>query len=182
MKRPDLPEAFRMLPNKIQGNGVQVLLLDSALPINTQKTHELQLHTLMIILEGAIAVQCNTTRELLKKDEAIMMKKDSVVQLTVPGENVDSFRCLAIFFDEPSLRYALMPFELSSNSPGHNLLKIPLNEKIKVFSDSILLYYKSNKGKNNWSMLLENKLRELVWIFFHTELKEQAKEFFGSPK
>lgn len=182
MKRLDLPEAFRMLPNKIQGTGVEVFLLDSSLPLDIQTTHELRLHTLMIMLDGSITVECGTTQESLKKDEAIMMKKDSVVRLIVADEEIHSFRSLVIFFDEPSLRYALLPFELSGNSQGSNLLKIPLNEKIKVFTDSILLYYKSNKGKSNWTILLQNKLRELVWIFFHTDLKDQAKEFFSASR
>jgi hypothetical protein len=180
MKRLDLPEAFRMLPNKIQGAGVEVFLLDSTLPLKSQDSYELRLHTLMIMLDGSITVGCEPTKELLQKDEAIMMKKDSVVRLIVPDEG--QFRSLVIFFDEPLLRYALLPFELSGNSEGNNLLKIPLNEKIKVFTDSILLYYKSNKEKSNWTVLLQNKLRELIWIFFHTDLKEQAKEFFSAGR
>ena len=87
-----------------------------------------------------------------------------------------------MFFDEPSLRYALMPFELQANPRGSTLLKIPLNEKLKVFTESILLYYQSNKEKSNWSILLQNKLRELIWIFFHTDLKEQAEDFFGATR
>jgi hypothetical protein len=182
MKRVDLPEAFRALPNKIQGNGVEVFLLDSALPLSNGKTHRLHLHTLMIILDGSMIVECDTTTEALEKDEAIMMKKDSVVAMTVPDESFSAFRTLALFFDEPSLRYALMPFELTANAHGGNLLKIPLSEKMKVFSDSIILYYKSNKEKIDWTVLLENKLRELIWIFFHTQVKEQAREFFSTHK
>lgn len=182
MKQLDLPEAFRTLPNKIQGTGVEVFLLDSSHPLDLQTTHELRLHTLLIMLDGSITVECKTIQESLEKDEAIMMKKDSIVRLIGPDEKIKSFRSLVIFFDEPSLRYALLPFELSGNARESSLLKIPLNEKMKVFAESILLYYKSNKEKSNWTMLLQNKLRELVWIFFHTDLKDQAKEFFSAGR
>lgn len=170
-----------MLPNKIEGAGIEIFLLDSAAPLSDQTTR-LNLHTLIVVLDGSITAASNASREIVAKDEAIMMKKDASVRLTVPSAHSNPFRCLVIFFDEPSLRYALLPFELVPNSSQTNLLKVPLNEKLNVFTESILLYYKNTKEEKNWTALLQNKLRELVWIFFHTEVREQAREFFSSPK
>jgi hypothetical protein len=180
MKTLDLPSAFKMLPNRIEGAGVEVFLLDS-LPGSNDSFLELHLHTLMIILDGSVIVTCDAIAESIGKDEAIMMKKNSTVQMDIPNGGEKDFRCLLIFFDEPSLKYALMPFELSSGTANLSVLKIPLNEKIKVFTDSILLYYQSFKEKNNWTLLLQGKLRELIWIFFHTNIKDQAKAFFSVP-
>jgi hypothetical protein len=182
MKRLDLPEEFRQLPNNIQGSGVEVFLLDSTGPFTMPAKHHLHLHTLIIILDGTISAECEGVQEILHREEAIMMKKDSIITLKIPDDTAHLFRGMVIFFDEPSLRYALMPFELQASPHGTTLLKIPLNEKIKVFTQSILLYYQSNKEKSNWSILLRNKLRELIWIFFHTDLKEQAEEFFGTTR
>lgn len=182
MERLELPEAFRVLPQKIQGTGIEVFLLDASALLGDQTIHHLQLHTLLIILEGSLVVTCNDISETLQKDEAIMMKKESIVQMQIPPAQTDTFHSLALFFDEPSLRYALLPFELPSRENASKLLKIPLNEKIKVFTDSILLYYKSTRHDNNWTVLFQNKLRELVWIFFHTDLKDEAKQFFSTLK
>lgn len=168
-----------MLPNKIEGAGVKVFLLDSTSAAMLASVLELRLHTLIIILDGSMSVNCAESVEVVNTDEAIMMKKDGKATITVtPGEE-NIFRCLMIFFDEPSLKYALMPFELTATTSQVSVLKIPLNEKIKVFTESILLYYQSFKAKNNWTLLLQSKLRELIWIFFHTEIKKQAKEFFS---
>jgi hypothetical protein len=180
MKTLELPRAFRMLPNKIQGAGVEVFLLDS-LPESKGSFLELNLYTLMIILDGTATVTCDTTQEIITKDEAIMMRKNTIVQMEIDRNHENKFRCLLIFFDEPSLRYALMPFELEAGHPSTSVLKIPLNEKIKIFTESILLYYQSFKEQNNWTLLLQGKLRELIWIFFHTNIKEQAKAFFSVP-
>jgi hypothetical protein len=180
MKTLELPSALKMLPNRIEGSGVEVFLLDSV-PGGTSSILELQVHTLMIVLEGSVAVTCGSIEESLEKDEAIMMKKNSTVQMHVDAADENTFRCLLMFFDEPSLKYALMPFELHSGISATNVLKIPLNEKIKVFTESILLYYQSFKEQNNWSLLLQGKLRELIWIFFHTNIKDQAQAFFSVP-
>lgn len=180
MKTLDLPGAFKMLPNRIEGSGVEVFLLDS-LPGSEDSYLELRLHTLMIVLDGCVSVTCETVHEVIRKDEAIMMKKNSTVQMNIPRNVEKEFRCLLIFFDEPSLKYALMPFELTTGAAKLSVLKIPLNEKIKVFTDSILLCYQSFREKTDWSLLLQGKLRELIWIFFHTNIKDQAKVFFSLP-
>jgi hypothetical protein len=182
MNRLDLPEAFRALPNRIQGAGVEVCLLDSAAEQKMNSILNLKLHTLIIVLDGPITVNCNGNRETLQKSEAIMMKKNCQLEFEIRDEVRTSFRCLLIFFDEPSLRYALLPFELSPDSSSQSFLKIPLNDKIQVFTDSILLYYKSLQVEQNWTMLLQSKLRELIWIFFHTEIKDQATLFFSPSK
>lgn len=169
-----------MLPNKIEGAGVKVFLLDSAAMSELDSTLELRLHTLMIMLDGAVSITCEQTVDTIEKDEAIMMRKNSIAQMRITEADAKVFRCLMICFDEPSLKYALMPFELSNTSSQPSVLKIPMNEKIKVFTDSILLYYQSFKEKNNWSLLLQSKLRELIWIFFHTNIKQQAQDFFSA--
>ncbi|HEY0655043.1 MAG TPA: hypothetical protein VGD65_18020 [Chryseosolibacter sp.] len=182
MKTLDLADSFRMLPNKIQGTGVEVFLVDSPSALNDLHPYKLSLHTLIIMLDGSVGVGCDGVRESVQRNEAIMLKKDSLVQFTIPVQHRNSFRSLILFFDEPTLRYALLPFELPAASSGPNVLKIPLNEKIKVFTDSILFYYKSTHQNGNWTILLQNKLRELVWIFFHTELKHEAQQFFSTTR
>lgn len=180
MKRLQVPDAFKMLPNRIDGAGIEVFLFDSPLVNDDDTSLEFTLHTLVIVLDGSLSVNHDTMTELVHKDEAIMMKKNCSVSMSITSEYKKIFRCLVISFDEPSLKYALLPFELEPANTAPILLKIPLNDKIKVFTDSILLYYQSYKDKNNWATLLQGKLRELLWIFFHTSVKEKAKEFFSA--
>jgi hypothetical protein len=177
MKILDIPDAFETLPNKVQTAGIEVVLFDQDFPFDRSPL-KLRQHVLMINLDGEIAITCNSIPEKLKKGEAIMIKKNALVRFAIEKSTGTTFRSLLIFFDEPSLRYALMPFEIIENSTELDYFTIPLNDKLIVFTDSILLYYSQTKEASEWAMLLQNKLRELLWIFFHTEMREQAKLFF----
>jgi hypothetical protein len=179
MKKLDIPVAFQSLPNRIAGSGIEIIVFENPLPLLDSKLL-LQQHTLLIVLAGTVTLSCNSSEEILQKGEAIMMKKNCGLQLK-PGEPKSSdIRLLLIFFDDPSLRYALLPFEMGNNSDKIDFFKIAQDHKLGIFTDSILLYYDPVKNESNWTMLLRNKLRELIWIFFHTSSRNQAQLFFNT--
>ena len=177
MNTLELPHACTMLPNRIEGDGIEVFLLDS-LPGNEGAYLQPNLYTLITVIDGAVTMTCNSTREVIAKDQAMLIKKDTPVQIDRHTLEDNKFRGLLIAFDEPALMHALIPFRYGNNNSSTKVLKIPSDEKLKVFTDSMVLHYPSLNEQNNGKLLLQSKLRELIWILLHTVIKDQAKAFF----
>ena len=161
----------------MDNKGIDVVVLDHTIPFNDTLL-KLRYHSLVLILDGHMQIDCNGIKEQLEKGEAIMIKKNCSATFSVPASTRSKFRSIFLFFDESCLRYALMPFEIIKNTADIDYFKVPLNEKLNVFTQSLLSYSSEHNNDAEWSLLLKNKLKELIWIFFHSDIRDSARIFF----
>ncbi len=176
MSNVQYPDALKVISDRIVGNGIEIIFCQHENSSPPAKTTFDQ-HALVIVLEGEVSLRQRQS-EHLRKGEAMMIRKNSSLTIESKVSSEGLFRCLYLFFDDQSLNYALDGFDPTPAATGISHFKVPLNEHLQEFTQSLMTHYRNFNSQHTWAHLLESKLRELIWIFFHSELREKAFSFF----